>query len=376
MTLDDRLRQMAAALDARPGLLAIRRQYRRVEDEYQRRLSDPLARWVTDPAEPDDAEEREQRRFLSHAAAVTFGCPVSRWDGAELIHSMPGSRPYRKIGITDVREVESATRALRALNHTYGGSFCLDSVLHYLQEAERLFDALSTDIVRHRLLGAVADLHNLAGWMSFDVGDVKATRKYFARALELAREGRDSRLIANTLYRMGLVYLHGRAPVEALKLFQLGQVAAEMAGSEFVVGLLCAYEAWAYSRIGDFDQARKLLTRAGEEFERCRPSANESTSVSEQRFAQSLLGAVREELTHNSESQALALASQATFYLVGSAGNLGAQTGHEALDVIQQVKPVHIRGRLRLLRKETEKYIRPDVRHLSHRIDVVLRKVS
>jgi tetratricopeptide (TPR) repeat protein len=374
---DEQLRRMATVLNETPDLLVVRRAHRELEDEYRQRLANPATQWVIDPpasARGTDTEEQRRRQFLAHAAAVTMGAAVTEWNGAEPINMACGSNPYRRIGNTDVRYVEAATRALRALNYTYGSSFCLDAVLQALNDAERMLDALSVDRVHRRLLVALADLNNLAAWLSFDAGHTKTSRDYFARALELAGQGRNDKIVANALYRMGLVYMHQQAPRDALRLFQLGQIAAETAGSDFHVALLCAYEAWAYVRIGKHNQATEMLAQADADFARCTPAKEPEERLWEERFVQSLLGTVLEELTRDVANPALMLTSRASFYLVNTAGNVGVQTGNEALDLMGQLdSKERIDGLLRL-RRETDDYSRQDVRNLSRRIDQLLRQ--
>src|SRR5207248_77063 len=215
-------------------------------------------------AEEDESVKR--RRFLAHAAQVTMGAAVfgpeqGTWSAGPARTPAPG-----RIGITDVRQVEAATRALRALDYQYGGGFCRDAVVAQLSWGQQLLDANATDQVRDRLYVALADLHNLAGWTSFDSGLIDASRTHFAHALELARAGKNDPLVANILYRMGRVYLHQDAPNDALKLFQLGQIAAQESGSELAVAVLCANEAWAYAALKNERQASKLIQRTKDEF--------------------------------------------------------------------------------------------------------------
>ncbi|MDQ3601059.1 MAG: ELYS family protein, partial [Actinomycetota bacterium] len=112
------------------------------------------------------------------------------------------------------------------------------------------------------------DLQNLAGWTTFDIGLLDASRNHFGTALELAKESGDHGLMSNVLYRMGRVYLHHDSADEALKIFQLGQIAAQDSGSELAVAVLCANEAWAYARMGKHELAVKLLGRARDELSR------------------------------------------------------------------------------------------------------------
>jgi hypothetical protein len=108
----------------------------------------------------------------------------------------------------------------------------------------------------------------LAGWTTFDVGLLDSSRSYFAIALEFAKQSGDPGLMSNIRYRIGRVYLHHKDADDALKWFQLGQVAAQDSGSELAVAVLCGNEAWAYAMMGDDVQATKLLGRSRDDLAR------------------------------------------------------------------------------------------------------------
>src|ERR1041384_1892527 len=187
---------------------------------------------TVDDQTPEEAESVKRRKFLAHAAAVTmganvFGADSGPWGSNPIQTPAPG-----RIGMTDVRQVEAATRALRSLDYQYGGGSCRDAVIAQLSWGQQMLGANATDIVRQRLYVALADLHNLAGWTSFDTGLMDSARNHFGQALDLAKQGENEALMANILYRMGRVYLHQNAPDDALKVFQLGQLAAKNSGSE------------------------------------------------------------------------------------------------------------------------------------------------
>lgn len=227
---------------------------------------------VVGPSGDEHAEEDEsvkRRKFLAHAAAVTVGAAVfgpaqDQWQPSPAQAAQVPSR----VGLSDVRQIEASTKALRGLDYQYGGGACRDAVVAQLSWAQRMLEAQTADTVRPRLFTAVADLHNLAGWTSFDIDLVDSARFHFSKALELAKEVQNHSLLANVLYRMGRVYLEQDAPNDALKLFQLGQIAAQDSGSEIAVALLCANEAWAYAKLGEVDQAHRMLGRAHDEFAR------------------------------------------------------------------------------------------------------------
>lgn len=353
-----------------------------------------VATSTVDPqAEEDEAVKR--RRFLAHAAAVTMGAATMGKDSASWVaHPAQAPAPGR-IGLTDVRQVEAATRALRALDYQYGGGFCRDAVVAQLSWGQQLLDANATDQVRDRLFVALADLHNLAGWTSFDSGLVDAARNHFAHALELAKFGKSDPLVANILYRMGRVYLHQDAPNDALKLFQLGQIAAQESGSELAVAVLCANEAWAYAAMKNERQAIKLIGRTKDEFARADHSNVDSWvkffdetdmcamigtihSVLAQevdrrhtRFAipalTKAIGAYGDEMAR---SKAFNLSMLATNHLIDGDVDHGARVGRTAVEFAEGIKSARTKQRIVPLKVEAGKRRNNgDARDLVERID-------
>ncbi|HEX2300850.1 MAG TPA: transcriptional regulator, partial [Pseudonocardiaceae bacterium] len=222
---------------------------------------------------PDDAlaeedESVKRRKLLSHGAAMLFGTTVFGEEMGEWLPSAAQTPAPSHIGMTDVKQVEAATRAMRQLDYQFGGGACRDAVVAQLSWAQRLLSASGQEGVRLRLFRALADLQNLAGWTTFDVGLLDSSRNHFAKALELVKESGDYSLMSNIMYRIGRIYLHIQAPNDALKWFQLGQIAAQNSGSELAVAVLCGNEAWAYAMMGDDVQARKLLGRSRDELAR------------------------------------------------------------------------------------------------------------
>jgi transcriptional regulator with XRE-family HTH domain len=215
------------------------------------------------------ADEREEvRQLLSHAANVTMGAAVHDvakwWQPVERITTpVPDC-----IGTCDIEQIEAITGVMRALDYRHGGGACRNAIVAQVAWAQQLLASEYTDEVGHRLHLALADLHNLAGWTSFDVGLFSSARRHFGRALEQAKHAEDLPLVANVLYRIGRLHLHRGFHRDALKFFQLGQIAAQDSGSELTVAMLCANEAWSYALLGDEDQALKSIGRAQDEFAR------------------------------------------------------------------------------------------------------------
>ncbi|MFC4854854.1 helix-turn-helix domain-containing protein [Actinophytocola glycyrrhizae] len=341
------------------------------------------AQRVAERSESPEAEEPEnvkRRKFLAHAAAVAVGAHVLGADSGSWVSNPVLTPAPGRIGMTDVRQVEAATRALRSLDYQYGGGFCRDAVVAQLSWGQQMLNSSGAEVVKQRLHVALADLHNLAGWTSFDVGLIDSARNHFGRALELAKAGESDELVANILYRMGRVYLHKEAPDDALKMFQLGQIAAQQSGSELAVAVICANQAWAYAMMGHEDQTMKLIGRTRDEFAR----ANHGEAADWVKFfneddVYSMIGTVHTVLAQQvdarhtkyaipaltraidsygdevARNKAFNLSSLATNHLLDGDIDHGARVGVQAVDLAQHLKSKRVRDRLEPLRIEADK---------------------
>jgi hypothetical protein len=327
----------------------------------------------------DEAEEDEfvkRRKLLAHGAAVMFGTAALGGDRGQWLPSPAQTPAPSRIGMTEVKAVEAATRAMRALDYQFGGGECRDPIVAQLSWAQRLLGASGTEKVRLRLFRALGDLHNLAGWTTFDMGLLDSSRSHFATALELTKRSGDSSLMSNIMYRIGRVYLdHGEAN-DALKWFQLGQIAAVDSGSELAVAVLRGNEAWAYAMLGNDGQAMKLLGRSQDALAK----ANLNEAPDWARFYNdtdmlAMIGTVHNELSdydpqHASiaisaleratarydetmnRSQTLALTMLATVHLREDHVDHGVQVGHRALRTACSVKSKRVSDRMKPLEIE------------------------
>ncbi|SHE65070.1 helix-turn-helix transcriptional regulator [Streptoalloteichus hindustanus] len=346
-------------------------------------------------SQAEEEESVKRRRFLAHAAAVTMGAAVLGSDGGTWVPSPAHTPAPARIGFTDVRQVEAATRALRALDYQYGGGFCRDAVVAQLSWAQQLLQASAQERVKDRLYVALADLHGLAGWTAFDTGLLDSARDHYGRALEFAKQGGDNTLVANLLYRMGRVYLHDDSPDDALKMFQLGQIAAQETASDLTVSLLCMNEAWAYAMMGREEQAMKLVGMARDSY--CK-GQDEPVPIWLKFFDQNdfhaMVGTIHTALAHNvdpgrhtriaipeltkaiegygsamARSKAFNLTSLALNHVLENDVDRALVVGQQALESSDGVKSKRIGDRMKPLHKEAvARATNPHARDLADRI--------
>jgi transcriptional regulator with XRE-family HTH domain len=221
----------------------------------------------------------EGRALLAHAAALTMGVTSPNTEQFSHVFDAVTTPVPARIGNSDIEQIEQITATLRAMDYGCGGGTCRDAVIAQTRWVSRLLHAQASDDVRYRLHLALGDLHNLAGWTSFDVGLRQAARAHFAYALIHARTGQDASLVANVLYRIGRLYLHDGMAAEALRFFQLGQIAAQESGCALTVAMLCANEAWAYAILGNTRQKTNFLDRAGDELARADRTTSDAADL-------------------------------------------------------------------------------------------------
>ncbi|MCA1702459.1 MAG: transcriptional regulator [Actinobacteria bacterium] len=335
----------------------------------------------------------KRRKLLAHGAAVMSGTAVLlAADSAQWLASSTQPPAPSNIGMADVERVEAVTRAMRALDYQFGGGACRDAVVAKLSWAQRLRSASSTDRVRARIFRALADMQNLAGWASFDVGLLDSARQHFTIALQYAKQSADPDLLSNIMYRIGRVYLHHGAPTEALTWFQQGQRPAQNSGSELAVAVLSGNEAWAYAMMGNGEQARKLLGRSQDELARADLSEapdwarfyNETDmhamigtvhtvlSAIDVKHAAIAIPAINQSLSHYDESMSRSrtfmLTALATNHLRQGDVDHGVRIGRDALSLASGLQSKRVTDRLRPLQLAAGESNNPDSRQLAHLI--------
>lgn len=345
------------------------------------------------PSARSGQEREEVRRLLAHAAEVTIGAAAASVDGWWQPVERTLTPIPERIGPSDIEQLEAVTRSLRATDYQHGGGACRDAVIAQARWGQRFLCAQYGESVGHRLHRALGDLHNLAGWTSFDIGLYSEARAHFARALEQARYAGDPSLVANVLYRMGRLHLHRGLWKEALKFYQLGQIAAQESGCELTVAMLCANEAWAYALLGDPALAFKSLGRAQDEFARAEPSRAPAwvrffgvadlhatigvVQVSLPQVTRKHCGQAADSLERGlairgadmTRSRAFELTVLATAHLFDGDLDHGASVGHEAVDLAERLRSVRVLDRLGPLQQAArQRQSHSAVRELAERI--------
>ncbi|MCS7481826.1 hypothetical protein ACFFQW_30065 [Umezawaea endophytica] len=291
--------------------------------------------------------------------------------------------------------LEAATRTLRALDYEHGGGACVSAVLAQLTTGRRLLgDAVSPDVAA-RLRLALADLHNLAGWISFDLGRAESAQAHFRAALDLADAADNQSLAANVRYRLGRVHLHHGRLDEALHEFDASAHVAGAAGSELELAIVDANRAWAHAKQGDAVRAERFLAAAHDGFAAADPEAAPDwarfftaadltgmtgtvhaslAEAGDVRHVEQAVPALLEAIEGYGESMARSRAfgtiELAVSSLLAGEVDAGVEAGHDAVRQATPIRSVRTVDRMRPLRQAAN--ARPDhegARELVRRVE-------
>jgi hypothetical protein len=180
---------------------------------------------------------------------------------ARLAAALNGGR----VGATLIEQVEETIPRLRQLDDRQGGGAANLTYVHAQFQAvgQLLRTADHGEQVTRRLLVALAELGQLAGWMAADVERHGLAQRYYLTALRAAHNASDKALGANVLSAMAF---HAASREEATDAISLGTAAVEMAHRSPVIvqALVTSRLAYGYALVGDADRFHTAYGRARE----------------------------------------------------------------------------------------------------------------
>jgi hypothetical protein len=123
---------------------------------------------------------------------------------------------------------------------------------------------------RNDLLSAAAEMHQLAGWISYDVGQADAGRKHLRQALRLCQDADNDGLTAEMLAGMSHHAAFHGAPESAVDLALAAREAARRSGIAALQAEAAVMEAHGLALQGDKRTCFELLHEAEQAFSRVR----------------------------------------------------------------------------------------------------------
>lgn len=180
---------------------------------------------------------------------------------ARLAAALGGGR----VGATLIEQVEESIPRLRQLDDQQGGGRASLIYVHaqFQAVAQLLQTAGHGGQATRRLLVALAELGQLAGWMAADTERHGLAQRYYLTALRAAHNAGDKALGANVLSMMAY---HAARREEATDAISLGTAAVEMARRSPVTvqALVTSRLASGYALVGDADRFHAAHGRARE----------------------------------------------------------------------------------------------------------------
>ncbi|MFH0242202.1 hypothetical protein ACGRHY_07100 [Streptomyces sp. HK10] len=178
----------------------------------------------------------------------------------------PGVRGDRRLSGPELELLEQTIVMFRRWDAQCGGGLRRKAVVGQLHEVTDLLQEHHAEPVRRRLFRVTAELAELAGWMSYDVGLQPTAQKYFVLALHAAKEAGDRPLGSYVLSDMGRQMIHLGRPEDALELVHLAQYGGREDATARTRAMLHAVEARAYANMGRPDKCHRAVRMAEETF--------------------------------------------------------------------------------------------------------------
>ncbi|MHB9858780.1 transcriptional repressor NsdA [Streptomyces sp. YIM S03343] len=217
-----------------------------------------------------------RRGFLGSSLVLSAGPsliePMQRWlvpgpaaprDDADT--PSPG-RARGRLSKPELELLESTTVMFRQWDAQCGGGLRRKAVVGQLHEVTDLLQEPHPAATGRTLFKVAAELAELAGWMSYDVGLQPSAQKYFVLALHAAKEAGDRPLGSYILSSMSRQMIHLGRPDDALELIHLAQYGSRDCAGPRTQAMLYAMEARAYANMGQPGRCKRAVRMAEDTF--------------------------------------------------------------------------------------------------------------
>ncbi|MFF2408714.1 hypothetical protein [Streptomyces sp. NPDC058092] len=218
-----------------------------------------------------------RRGFLGSSLALAAGPaliePMQRWlvpvtaNGHEEPESPAAARRPSRLSAPELDLLESTTAMFRQWDAQCGGGLRRKAVVGQLHEVTDLLQESQPAATAKRLFRCAAELAELAGWMSYDVGLQPTAQKYFVLALHASKEADDKPLGSYVLSSMSRQMIHLGRPDDALELIHLAQYGSRDCATPRTQAMLYAMEARAYANMGQPSKCKRAVRMAEDTFD-------------------------------------------------------------------------------------------------------------
>jgi tetratricopeptide (TPR) repeat protein len=177
------------------------------------------------------------------------------------------ARAGRRIGVSMVEQVERRVHQLRLLDDHVGGTETHAMVTAELAATGTLLrDSAYREDVGRRLLVAIGELCQLAGWTLSDAGEYQRAQDVYLLGVRAAHAGGDVAGAANNLSSLAYQVANVGDPREATTLARSAYTGARGDASSTTLALLEERVAWAAARAGEPSMAERALAKVENEY--------------------------------------------------------------------------------------------------------------
>lgn len=324
----------------------------------------PTAPLLAPGSDTDEECDVLRRVFMTSGTTAVASASLGLGLGGPASASLP---TQRRFGEAEVSAVERAVREIRLLDDRHGGDRLYRRAAQPLRAAYALLDAgtASRGATADRLHSGAGELAISVGWLAHDSARFEDARSHYAEALATARVAGDAALEAHAFCNASFLARDTGRPREAVRAAEAGLRAAQPLGSPRLRALLTLREAGGRAGLGDRTGCERALGRAHTAFSRG-PSGADPEWMSFFREAElemleaqcwAALGewsraarharrAVRMQDPHFTRNLALYRAELTVDLARAGLAEEAAATGHEVLDLLEQVRSSRIRTML------------------------------
>ncbi len=233
-------------------------------------LSLPVDEWTApDATELPDRLAAGGDQVLTAAAARRL---AHQWLVAEPPQSVQVTAG-RRIGAGMVDTVARRVAQLRRVDDYLAGRDLRPLVEQEMRATAALLrDAAYTDPVGRALLAAVAELCQLAGWVTADAGAPDDAARYLALGVHAAHAAGDRPTAANLVSTLSYQVANVGDPHEAVLLARSASSGARGHAGAATRALLAERVAWAHARAGERRHTERALAAVEAEYDRRRPA--------------------------------------------------------------------------------------------------------
>jgi hypothetical protein len=168
-----------------------------------------------------------------------------------------------------VSQVETATAVFRQWDNEFGGGLRRKAVVGQLSEVTGLLAGpFTSEQAGRRLFAAVADLAQLAGWMSYDLGMHATAQRYYLLGMHLARDAGDRAQVARLVYCLARQLIDLGRHQDALDLAEAGLYGLRRTEAAKPAAMLHVIVARAHAGRGAAQDCQRSLGTAQQLFTR------------------------------------------------------------------------------------------------------------